>query len=65
MGQQVADRARIADDVTVANLNELSAVEQRAMLGRKEVSARELLNAHLDQIESVNGEVNAVVALDA
>ncbi len=49
----------------MAELNELTAVEQRAMLGRKEVSARELLNAHLAQIHAVNGEVNAVVALDA
>ena len=49
----------------MTDLNELTAVEQRVMLGRKEVSARELLNAHLDRIESVNGEVNAVVALNA
>ncbi len=46
-------------------LNELTAVEQRGMLGRKEVSARELLDAHLKQIDILNGKVNAIVALNA
>jgi len=46
------------------DLVELTAVEQRRMIGAKEVSARELLDAHLARIEAVNGAVNAIVALD-
>lgn len=42
-----------------------TAVEQRRLLGEKAVSARELLDAHLERIEAVNGTVNAVVAMDA
>lgn len=34
------------------------------MLGRREVSARELLDAHLQRIEAINPTVNAIVALD-
>lgn len=40
------------------------AVVQRRLLADKEISARELLAAHRDRIEAVNGTVNAVVALD-
>jgi amidase len=36
----------------------------RAALAAKEISARELLELHLDRIASVNGSVNAVVSLD-
>ncbi len=43
----------------------LTARELRAALGRREVSAREVLAAHLDQIERLNPEVNAVITLDA
>ena len=46
------------------DLVELTAVEQRRLVGRKEVSASELLDAHLARIEAVNGAVNAIVALD-
>jgi amidase len=42
----------------------LTARELRAALGRREVSAREVLAAHLDQIARLNPEVNAVVTLD-
>src|SRR5580692_8181188 len=43
----------------------LTAPELRAALGRREVSAREVLAAHLDQIERVNPAVNAVITLHA
>src|SRR6185437_9926874 len=36
-----------------------------ALLRRREVSAREVTQAHLDQIERVNPQVNAVVTLVA
>ncbi len=48
----------------VAHLTELSAVEQCELLRRREVSARELLAAHVERIEKVNPAVNAVVAFD-
>ena len=43
----------------------LTARDLRAALGRREVSAREVLAAHLDQIERLNPAVNAVVTLAA
>ena len=43
---------------------EETAVEQRRLLGAKEISARELLDAHLQRIDEVNGTVNAVVGMD-
>jgi amidase len=43
----------------------LSAVEMAALVRRKKLSARELLAAHLGQIERVNPKVNAVVTLVA
>ncbi len=42
----------------------LTARELRAALGRREVSAREVLQAHLDQIDRLNPAINAVVTLD-
>ncbi len=45
-------------------LVELTALEQRRMIGAKEVSAGELLDAHLARIEATNPAVNAIVALD-
>jgi amidase len=41
------------------------ATELAAMLRAREVSARELLDAHLDRIDRLNPGVNAVVTLDA
>ncbi|MFK0292515.1 amidase [Streptomyces sp. NPDC090442] len=41
----------------------LSALEQAAALRRGDVSARELLRAHLDRIERLNPVVNAIVTL--
>jgi amidase len=46
-------------------LNLLSAVELSQKLHSREVSAREVLDAHLVQIERVNPRVNAIVTLDA
>lgn len=43
----------------------LSAIELASRLRRKEVSAREVLAAHLQQIERVNPKVNAIVTLVA
>ena len=43
----------------------LSAVELAARLRRKDVSAREVVKAHLDQIARVNPQVNAIVTLVA
>ncbi len=39
------------------------AVDHAAMLRRREISARELLDAHLAQIDATNGALNAVVTL--
>jgi amidase len=41
----------------------LSAVELAALLRKKSVSAREVMSAHLSQIERVNPKVNALVTL--
>ena len=45
-------------------LNLLSAVELSQKLHSREVSAREVLDAHLIQIERLNPKVNAIVTLD-
>jgi amidase len=41
-----------------------TATELRHLSVRREVSSREVLDAHLQQIERVNGQVNAIVTLD-
>jgi amidase len=46
-------------------LVERSAVELRAMLTARKVSATEVVEAHLGQIAAVNGRVNAIVTLDS
>ncbi|HKS47897.1 MAG TPA: amidase [Amycolatopsis sp.] len=43
----------------------LTALELRAALGAGELSAREVVRAHLDRIDQVNPEVNAIVTLVA
>jgi amidase len=45
-------------------LVELTAVEQRRLIGAREVSAVELLDAHLERIAATNPAVNAIVAFD-
>ena len=47
------------------NLCELSALELARRLHRKEVSAREVVAAHLDRIADRNPRLNAIVTLDA
>jgi amidase len=46
-------------------LCEMSAVELAARIARKQVSAREVMTAHLAQIERLNPKVNAIVTLVA
>ncbi|GAB3301471.1 amidase [Epidermidibacterium keratini] len=46
-----------------AELTYASAGELVAMMARKEVSAREVLAAHLARVDEVNGDVNAIVTL--
>ena len=48
----------------MSELVDLTAVEQRRLIGAKEVSATELLDAHLARIDAVNPAVNAIVAFD-
>ncbi|GAB7029921.1 amidase [Streptomyces sp. NPDC021749] len=45
-------------------LHELDATDLAARLRRRELSAREVVQAHLDRIEQVNPAVNALVTLD-
>ena len=45
-------------------LNLLSVSELSAKLQSREISAREVLDAHLVQIERINSKVNAIVTLD-
>jgi amidase len=47
------------------DLCEMTAVELAARLARKQVSAREVMSAHLAQIERVNPRVNAIVTMVA
>src|SRR5688572_21439050 len=46
-------------------LGELSAIELAARIRRKDVSAREVMRAHLERIEHLNPRVNAIVTLSA
>ena len=46
-------------------LCELSAIELAAKIRRKEISARDLMAAHLARIERLNPKVNAIVTLVA
>lgn len=49
---------------TATDLCYLPATEQRALLQRRAISARDLLGAYLDRIEAVNPAINAIVTLD-
>ena len=51
--------------MTQQELCEMDAVELAARLARKQVSAREVMRAHLAQIERINPRVNAIVTLIA
>jgi amidase len=56
---------QIAPAAPGSELCYMSAVELAARIRRKDVSAREVLAAHLAQIERVNPKVNAIVTLVA
>jgi amidase len=62
---EVATSAQAARQPDRSELCEMSAVELAARLARKQVSAREVMTAHLAQIERVNPQVNAIVTLVA
>jgi amidase len=47
------------------NICDLSAVEMARLVRAKELSARELLAAHLDRIVDLNPKLNAIVTLEA
>jgi amidase len=55
----------MAREATVTELHYRSAVELAAALRSREVSAREVLQAHLDRIAATNESVNAIVTLCA
>lgn len=62
LGGAVAAAAQVSGR---SELCDMSAVELSARLARKQVSAREVMAAHLAQIERVNPKVNAIVTLVA
>ena len=49
----------------LSELCDLSATDLAARLARKELSAREVMSAHLAQIERLNPRLNAIVTLAA
>ncbi len=55
---------RLGHDGSVTDLTDLSAVEQAGVLRAGQVSARELLDAHLARVGELNPRLNAIVALD-
>jgi len=50
--------------MTNTALCDLSAIEQRRLIGRRAISPVDLLDAHLERIARVNPAVNAVVTVD-
>jgi amidase len=62
----VAAKAALAPRLpTRRELCEMSALDLAARLARKKVSAREVMTAHLEQIEDLNPKLNAIVTLVA
>jgi amidase len=59
-GGRVASTRETGDEIC-----DLSAVELAARIRRKDLSAREVMTAHLTRIERVNPKVNAIVTLVA
>jgi amidase len=57
------DKSMVAKRIMESMLPQTSAVEQARLIRAKEVSARELVAAHLKQIERLNPKVNAIVTL--
>ncbi len=60
-----ASSAQTPQQPSGPELCEMSAVELVGRLARKQVSAREVMTAHLAQIERLNPKVNAIVTLVA
>jgi amidase len=60
-----AQPSRRASAAAALELCEMSAVELAARLRKKQVAAREVMAAHLAQIERINPQVNAIVTLVA
>mgnify|MGYP003313996836 FL=1 len=48
----------------VTSIVNMSAFDMTAAMRNKQVSAREVMEAHLDQIERINPKVNAIVTLE-
>ncbi|MFG2503019.1 amidase [Streptomyces sp. NPDC048441] len=61
----MSPEANQAQEARASELVHLTARELAAGLRTRELSAREVVQAHLDRIEQVNGAVNAVVTLVA
>jgi len=57
--------ATSADFMMSDELCNLSAVEMVSRIRKKQLSARELMRAHLDRIERINPKINAIVTLAA
>jgi amidase len=64
-GQRQAASDATPSPPAVSEICYMSAVELAARIRRKQVSAREVMTAHLAQIERVNPKVNAIVTLVA
>lgn len=62
LGAAAATRSLVAQSSDICFL---TAVEMAALIRRKKLSAREVMAAHLKQIERVNPKVNAIVTLVA
>lgn len=54
-----------AHPTPASDICSMTAVEMARLIRRKELSAREVMSAHLAQIERVNPKVNAIVTLHA
>ncbi|WP_336209147.1 amidase [Nonomuraea sp. LPB2021202275-12-8] len=61
----VVGRERVRQDRRVTELYFQTAAELAHLIGTRQVSAVEVLQAHLDRIERVNPRVNAIVTLAA
>ena len=64
-GGNMADAASPSPQKPADEITFLSAIELAARLRKKQISAREVIAAHLSQIERINPKVNAIVTLVA
>ncbi|MEU7204348.1 amidase [Streptomyces sp. NPDC045470] len=63
-GRTSAATGLTGTDADITGLTYTDATDLAARIRRREVSAREVVQAHLDRIERVNPRVNALVSLD-